>query len=207
MDIESGDAVVWLTLGVAALLWYVNFGLQLINFWLGMGLAASLLALWAWRAGGPQWRREGWNLANLAIGVASAAVLYGVFWAGNLVSRLLFDFAGPGVAAVYGIRTQAELWAIVLVLLFVTSPAEEIFWRGYVQREFAGRWGPAVGWLVGAAVYAAVHLSSLNPMLVLAALVGGLFWGAIYWWRGSVVPNIISHALWTVAVFVLFPLA
>ena len=35
---------------------------------------------------------------------------------------------------------------------------------------------------------------------------GGLFWGWLYWKTGSLVPCILSHAFWTVAVFILWPL-
>ena len=43
-------------------------------------------------------------------------------------------------------------------------------------------------------------------MLVMAALTAGLFWGWLYWKTGSLVPCILSHAFWTVAVFILWPL-
>ena len=43
-------------------------------------------------------------------------------------------------------------------------------------------------------------------MLVMAALVAGLFWSALYSWRGNLTACIVSHALWTVGVFLLFPI-
>lgn len=33
------------TLALAAFFWWVNFGLHWVNFWIGMGTAASVLAL------------------------------------------------------------------------------------------------------------------------------------------------------------------
>lgn len=43
-------------------------------------------------------------------------------------------------------------------------------------------------------------------MLVMAALTAGLFWGWLYWKTDSLVPCILSHAFWTVTVFILWPL-
>jgi len=34
----------------------------------------------------------------------------------------------------------------------------------------------------------------------------GLLWGALFAWTGSLVPGILSHALWDVLMFVLVPL-
>ena len=55
-------------------------------------------------------------------------------------------------------------------------------------------------------LYMIVHLISLNPMLLVAALVCGLYWGAIRQWRGSVVPGLLSHILWDITIFVLLPM-
>lgn len=198
---------VYLALAVAACFWFLIFGLGAGNFWVPMALAALLLALMASFFQGPPFKLREITLTDVAIGVASAAVLYGVFFVGNIVSRWIFSFAGSNIAAIYGNRSLADPWLIALVLIFVTSPAEEIFWRGFVQRQFAAEWGGLRGWLLGAVVYAGVHIFSLNPILILAAFVGGLGWGLIFWWRRSPVPGMISHIIWTVAIFVLFPLS
>jgi membrane protease YdiL (CAAX protease family) len=44
-------------------------------------------------------------------------------------------------------------------------------------------------------------------VLVLAAVVGGAFWGALFAWRGTLVAPLISHALWDLAIVVWCPLA
>ena len=110
-------------------------------------------------------------------------------------------------SSIYAIRLEGPSWVIALVLLFVTSPAEEIFWRGFIQRHFMEKMGDLCGWLAASAVYAAIYISSGNIMLVLAALVAGLFWGWLYMKTRDLRACILSHALWTVAVFILWPLA
>jgi len=197
----------YLGLLLAAGFWLLIFGMQAVNFWAGMATAAIVLTLFSVAVGGRPWHRSEWNGKALAVGVASAVVLYLIFAFGNWLARVIFPFAPGQIGDVYGIRSQANPLLIGLILFFVTSPAEEIFWRGFIQRRFMERRGSLRGWLIGSLCYAAVHLFSGNVMLVLAALVAGLFWGLIFWWQKSIVPAIISHAVWTVLIFLLLPVA
>ena len=147
-------------------------------------------------------------MAKTALGLVSAAALYGVFWGGNLLSRAWFgEWAGQGIDSVYGLKSGASLTRIVLLIALLIGPTEEVFWRGLLQRQFAARWGRWGAFLLATALYAGVHISSGNPMLVLAAVVCGVFWGLLYLWRGSVLLNVVSHTAWDLAVFVLFPLS
>ncbi len=87
------------------------------------------------------------------------------------------------------------------------GPAEEIFWRGYVQNALSKRWNPNTGFIVTTLVYALVHIWSFNFMLVMAALVVGAIWGLAYrLYPQKLGALIVSHAVWDVAVFVLFPI-
>jgi membrane protease YdiL (CAAX protease family) len=83
-------------------------------------------------------------------------------------------------------------------VLLVVGPCEELFWRGLVQAR--------AGFAVALAGYAAVHLWERKAALVLAAVVGGAFWGALFSWRGTLVAPIVSHALWDLAVVIWRPL-
>jgi uncharacterized protein len=142
---------------------------------------------------------------RVALGALSAAVLYAVFWAGNAAARSLLPFAPSGIAGVYGFRTGASLIRIVLLMTFLIGPGEELFWRGLLQRRAMSRFGPVPGFLAAATLYAGVHAAGGNAMLVLAAAVCGLFWGAIYLRTRSVLLVAVSHTLWDLAVFVVFP--
>jgi len=141
------------------------------------------------------------------LGVGIAATLWGVFWLGDKISAWLFSFARPQVDYIYAMKDGESAVQLSLLLLCLIGPAEEIFWRGYVQRSLSLRWNPNVGFLVATAVYAAVHIASLNFMLVGAAAVAGVAWGALYrFFPQHFAAIILSHALWDVAVFVLFPI-
>lgn len=204
---DKGLTVVWAALGAAFVMWYFIFGRQAFNFWWSMAAAAVIfIAVATWQQGPPFSRRE-INTPNLLLGLGSAAFLYGVFWAGNIVSRWLFAFAGGQIAAVYGNKAQAPPIVVALLLLFLIGPAEEIFWRGFIQGRFMAHWGEWAGLFGGVAAYTLVHIWSGNLILILAALISGLFWGWLYNKTGSLVPGIISHAIWDIAIFILFPVA
>lgn len=198
-------AVVVLLL-LAAGFWVINFAWKPLNFWLSMSIAVTVLTLLSVRVAGWPLKRADWSWRAIRTGILSAAALYSIFWLGNALSTAILQFAKPQIASIYGIRTQGELIVITLVLLFVTSPGEEIFWRGFVQRRLVERFGATPGWLLASAIYAAVHIASGNFMLTMAALTAGLFWGWLYRTERNLVPCIISHALWTVTIFVLLPI-
>ena len=191
---------------LAAVFWYATFSLKLLNFWLSMCIAVSTLTALAVHFDGFPVRRADWRLRSVISGIFAAAALYSIFWLGNSFSQILFSFAKPQVSSIYGIRTQGETLLIGLILFFITSPGEEIFWRGFVQRRLVRRFGRKRGWLLASSVYAAVHIASGNFMLTMAALTAGLFWGWLYLQERNLVPCIVSHSVWTVTIFILLPI-
>jgi hypothetical protein len=144
-------------------------------------------------------------VAKIGWGLASAALLYGVFFVGNLLSRQVLPQAGGDIEAVYGFRGGASALRIGLLMLFVFGPGEELFWRGVLQRGAAPFVGARLAFVLATALYAGVHIGSLNVMLVVAALVCGAFWGALYEWRRSLLVNVVSHTVWDIAVFLVWP--
>ena len=146
-------------------------------------------------------------LKNLLLGLAIAIALWCVFWVGDKASTWLFDFARPQVNLIYGMKAGESPWLISALLLFLIGPAEEIFWRGYVQRRLSLRYSPNVGFLLATACYTLVHVASLNFMLIMASMVCGIAWGGLYRLFPHRFPAIVlSHALWDAAVFVWFPI-
>ena len=188
-------------------LWAAVFGLQIVNFWLGLSCSALLLAgLSVFWAGLPLERREV-TIRRTGLGVLSAAGLYGLFALGRYVSVSVLPFASGQIGSIYAIRQEAAPGVIALALIFLTSPCEELFWRGFLQRFSMARFGEVRGWLLTALAYAGVHVASGNFMLTGAALTAGLFWGYLYQRTRSLYVCVVSHALWTVAIFLLWPLS
>jgi membrane protease YdiL (CAAX protease family) len=143
--------------------------------------------------------------AKIGAGILSAAGLYAVFFVGNILARRILPFAGAGISQVYGFKAGVSPLRVIFLMSLVIGPGEELFWRGYLQRNFQDRWGGWKGFLAATAVYALVHAGSGNPMLVLAAAVCGLFWGYLYLRTKSILLVLISHTIWDLAVFILFP--
>lgn len=142
---------------------------------------------------------------KVALGIASAALLYALFAAGRVVALRIFPFAGAGIAHVYALKEAVPLVRIGLLIGFVIGPGEEIFWRGFFQEWTGVTTSRSFGFALTALLYTAVHLASGNPMLVLAAAVCGVFWGWLYFRFRSPILNVISHTVWDLLVFVAFP--
>jgi uncharacterized protein len=181
-----------------------------LDFWWWMSANLAILIGWAasispgFRSSVSKDLRDGLP-KKIALGLASAAALYGVFFVGNLLSRKLFPFAAQNIAAVYHFKSGVAPARVWLLMTLVIGPGEEIFWRGYLQRALAGRIGKWPGYLLSTMLYAGVHAGSGNVMLVLAALVCGLAWGWLYLRFGSILLNAVSHTAWDVAVFLVVP--
>ncbi len=195
-----------LTVLLAACMWGYMFGLGWGNFWLSMAVCSSTLAGIALSEQRTKLSALfSFRMSHVAIGVAAAAVLYVTFFIGDRIGAALFTFAPVEVGHIYAMKAESHPFLIGSLLFLVIGPAEEIYWRGYLQERLESKYGRAIGWLVGGIVYAAVHLWAWNFMLFMAALICGLFWGAVYWRYRSLIPGIVSHAVWDVAIFILLP--
>lgn len=198
------------TIVLAAVLWAVMFSpltAPYVNFWWMMTASALTLSILSTCFNRGWWHAVRFGWGEVLAGVGIAAALWGIFWTGDKVSSWLFDFARPQVDLIYGMKEGESLWLLSLLMLVLIGPAEEIFWRGYVQRTLSARWSPDAGFAVTTLVYALVHAASCNFMLVMAAAVAGVVWGGLY----RLFPRrlgaiIVSHAIWDVAVFVWFPI-
>jgi uncharacterized protein len=197
---------VYISIAAAFVLWFLIFAYPAGNFWIKLICSASLLAAIGLFSG----RRElkalfAFRVRHLWVGIGSALVLYLIFWIGKEAANLLFAFAPGQIASVYATKSQLDAVLIGFLLVFLMGPAEEIYWHGFVQRRLVGRYGPRTGVLGTAVIYALVHAASLNPMLILAAGVCGLYWGLLYQREQNLIPLIISHSLWDLLIF-LFPM-
>jgi len=195
---------------IAFILWFIMFSpwtSHLVNFWGMMSVSALILLTFTILTEKKELLkaiRFSWK--DCAIGIGSAAILWGIFWLGNFFSTLIFPFAESQIGGVYAMKDGTNYKLIALLLLFLIGPTEEIFWHGFVQRNL----GTKYNWLITIGlttfIYTIVHLPSFNFMLIMAAMVCGLFWGILYYFNKNLLTVIISHALWDVSVFILFPI-
>ena len=182
--------------------WAFTFGLAWGNFWIKIGIAVALVTGWSLVWERPRLR---FSRSSIAWGVGSATVLYGIFFAGNAIAPFVVPGAAGQVGGIYGLGDGSSRLLVALLLLFVTGPGEEIFWRGYFQERLQRRWGAWPGFLAATAVYAGVHVFSRNPMLVLAALTAGAFWGLMWVYKRDLAALVVSHSLWSAVIFAVAP--
>lgn len=197
---------------VAAALWFVMFSpwtAPYLNFWVTMALSGVVLSTLSLTLGKElrESLKNDFRWSDIPIGIAIGALLWGIFWVGDKVAVWMFDFADGEIGSIYSMRDGMNYWIIGALLLFVVGPAEEIFWRGYVQGNLARRYKPVVAFVITTAVYAFVHIWSMNFMLIAAAAVAGGLWGLLYLlFPKRLWALVISHAVWDVAVFLVFPI-
>lgn len=196
----------------AALLWFYMFSPWtggLSSFWLNMSISAVILSAMAlsWSGIRPGSFTVRDAALQTAAGIAIAFALWGIFWIGDALSQLMFSFARGQVDSVYAMKDGSAPGVIALLLLFLIGPAEEFFWRGYVQKTLSEQIGANAALVTTTLIYALVHIWSFNFMLVMAALVAGAVWGLIYRIKPSLLPaTVISHAVWDALVFVILPI-
>mgnify|MGYP002625729423 CR=1 FL=1 len=200
----------------AAFLWFYMFSPWTggwPNFWIVMSCSAVILTTFglSFTPDRQELLKVEKPWGQVLAGIVIAFALWGIFWVGDKVSAWMFGFAREEVDAVYAMKTGMPSWLIALLLLFLIGPAEELFWRGYVQRTLGrvlgGKSPEDKAFVLTAVIYALVHIWSFNFMLVMAALVAGVVWGLIYRLQPKALPAlIISHALWDALVFVILPI-
>lgn len=144
-------------------------------------------------------------LRKAGIGIVSAMALYAVFAAGRAAALELFPFAAAGIGNVYALKSGVPLFRIVLLIGLVIGPGEELFWRGFFQENAGTGPGRTAGFILASLLYTSVHLASGNIMLILAAAVCGVFWSWLYLRFRSPLLNVVSHTVWDLLVFVIFP--
>ena len=209
-----------LCIATAFVLWFLMFSpwtAHWFNFWLTMTASGITLTSMAIAFGGNPFKSSGTLAANtgllkevgreLLLGTIIAIVLWNVFWVGDKVSQMLFSFARPQVDMIYGMKDGQSACVIAALLLCIIGPAEEMFWRGYIQRTLCKQYSALYAFVITFGLYTLVHLPSGNFMLIMAALTCGILWGGLYYLIPRHFPAIIiSHALWDAAAFVWFPL-
>ena len=195
---------------IAAVLWFVMFSpwtAPHLNFWVMMTFSGLTLTAYSTWASPGWWKDIRLDLSNILLGVVLAAVLWGVFWVGDKLSSLMFDFARPQVDMIYGMKEGENPCVLTILMLLIIGPAEEIFWRGYLQKSFSKKWNPNMGFIVTTLMYSLVHVSKFNFMLIMAAAVAGFVWGLAYrFYPEKFGAILLSHALWDCAVFIWFPI-
>lgn len=205
-DPRAADREALVALALAAVCFGATFRGPPASFWRRMTATATVLGSVA------RTRREApvglrLRLRHVVQGTAIAAGLYGVFRVGDAAARRVLPRSAGDIDAIYGLRSGHDPKAIALRLATVIGPAEELFWRGYLQGLLSERWGRWRGSALAAGAYAAVHVPSGNPTLVGAAAVAGTYWSALAAAGVDMESLIVSHVLWDIVIFLVAPVS
>lgn len=135
------------------------------------------------------------RVAGVGLGVG-AAWLVATQVGHAVLCRLVPGFLDQ-VTELYSLRAGDRVSKMVGPVT-VMAIAEELFFRGLAQTYLG---------LAGAvAAYGLVQFVAGKWALVLAALLGGVVWGLLFWWTGGLVAPILAHWIWTGSLTFLWPL-
>jgi membrane protease YdiL (CAAX protease family) len=144
---------------------------------------------------------------DMVVGIASAGVLYGIFVVGDRLARVILPRGGEEIASIYSLSSLGQKIDLGARLALIIGPAEELFWRGLIQKRLIERFGPLRGAALGTAFYGGAHLVTGNVTLIGAASVAGAFWGGLHALGVPLGALIVSHAVWDVLAFLIAPIA
>lgn len=150
-----------------------------------------------------RWRAPG--LRDLAIGVAAAAAQIAATYLLFPIAARAWPGLTPRVADLYRLLGAGAGVLLAGPTAFVAA-SEELVFRGALQ-AWLTRSAPAWASVVGAAaVYSLCHVASGEIVLLGLAFACGAFWGALRAASGSLIPGILAHVAWDMAVMFVHPL-
>lgn len=128
------------------------------------------------------------NATELAVGLTVGGAWLVATHVGYAVLCRIFPAFGDQVRDLYRLGARDTPRRMVGPILAM-GVAEELLFRGVLQGS--------AGLALAVLVYAAVQVAERKWALVLAAVLCGALWGALFDWRGGLVAPIVAHVLWT----------
>ena len=200
----AGKVVPWTVMGVA------NAGISLVA------------VVYLWRRD-PRivrtWFRPGFG--DIAVGILFAVVMFALTDLGQHVFAPVGSLREGWIVRLYLVigdpsKLRGKLGGVFVALVAICL-SEEVVWRGFVRDRLTRVFSPTAGTIGAACFYALAHLPTVwalsdeaaggNPLVVLAALFGGLIWGGMTQkFAGRLVPALIAHVAFDWAVLVMFRL-
>jgi membrane protease YdiL (CAAX protease family) len=145
------------------------------------------------------------SLKSITIGLLSAAALYFVFLGGSVALK---DFhvlnSQSNEASIYSLIASGSI-SIQIVVLLLDALGFESYFRGNLVNYFHFRVGNFAPFLV-ALVDALIHATTLNPVFVITTFIADSVWGAVYFFTKDLSSSFVSHLIWDLAIFIIFPI-
>ncbi|MCH1627817.1 CPBP family intramembrane glutamic endopeptidase [Ferdinandcohnia quinoae] len=146
------------------------------------------------------------TISNISLGLLSGIGLYFVFLIGKQLASVIFPIYLEDISHLYNSIAPVTWWHYIALFLIII-PGEELFWRGFIQKRLSQNLSSSgLSILSSAILYTSANLYAGNLLFLLATLVGGILWGALYVWKRNIVVNIISHLIFDLLLIVIFPI-
>ncbi|MEW9503134.1 CPBP family intramembrane glutamic endopeptidase [Jeotgalibacillus marinus] len=191
---------VWWLIGsllIIHLLIYITFFDNNIFWYLYSGTALVMIAVSIIQTGFDERLK---TKPFIFLGLISGVVLYVLFFAGYLLFSWLPGNVDGTIAKLFEQLRPDQLWKLV-VLIIIVIPAEEIFWRGFVQQRLQQYFSSTVSVAITALLAGSVFYYSGEWIWMLAAFVGSVFWGILYAWKKNILMVILSHLTFSLLFF------
>lgn len=187
---------------LAHILLYFSFDHKKVFWYI---FTASMLFLISYAIVHEEIENESSFSVNFFYGIISGALLFGIFFLGDfIIDKLNLPFQKE-VSRLYKQLSPKGWWHYAILLLIIV-PGEEIFWRGFIQKRLEKITTMKASIIIASLLYASAHFYSGTVVLPLAALICGLFWGILYSWKKSIPLVIVSHLVFSLCLFLIFPL-
>ncbi|MGD7043486.1 CPBP family intramembrane glutamic endopeptidase [Jeotgalibacillus proteolyticus] len=190
----------WPAVGLAVihLLMYFTFFDQKIFWYLYSGTALVMIAFSISQSG----IEKGRHPINRSImyGIFSGLILYGILFFTYQLFLLLPGQLDEIISSLYKDLKPDMVWQLLSLILIIV-PAEEIFWRGFIQRKLLEKASPVMSVAITSILSASVFLYSGEWTWMAAAFMGSIIWGIIYNWKRSISLIVISHLVFDLLFF------
>ena len=169
--------------------------------WAAIGIATSIMTAAVLVSDGAAIRRllqPSWRSAGLA--AIAATTMIGVTYL--LFPQLVrsIPVLGDMSAEIYSRFLRRDTPAVLSFVVPLVL-AEEILWRGAFQEAIRTK-SPGVAVMISATIYAVAHAPLGSALLVGIAFICGIYWAALRAVSGSLLPSLIAHLAWDVALIV-----
>ena len=119
----------------------------------------------------------------------------------GLVGGLVeYSILKPSPIQLAGDALQSILYVVIVMTLFVAL-AEEMLFRGLLQRSYQNVLPSWSAILMASIQFAVMHLGWLNPLEIAFAYIMGIFLGYSFWKTKSLIAPVTMHSLGNITMF------
>ncbi len=162
-----------------------------VRYFRGAGPPADTASARRYAAGWEPLSRQQWKWA----GLGSTAIF--LFVPASVALTFRFVELPPGLLDRSEEIAGMPIWvaiSYISMIALTAGIAEEIAFRGYMQRIIARSHGPWVAIIITAIIFWIAHFNhESGPVRAFLLLGGGVMMGYLAWQAGSIVPLVIAH--------------